>query len=349
MTAFLYIFWAGVFALGWGTMVAFGVDFAHSVAALAAVIILFSAARWTKQPRKALVIPTLDRCGDLPTGRVGWITTASTNLWFLLLFTFLVALAGPRVPSRTSSDDAVTLALVVDISASMANQDFQQDGETVTRLAGVQRAFKLLVQGGEADGQSFPGRGGDLVALVTFATRPETACPPTFDHAALVSILDQQAPRTAVTDAATNPGDAIAWAVALLQKAPTRRKAIVLMTDGESNVPPPALTPRQAAHLAKNLDIPIYTIDALVDTESADAPKAHQTLRDVAAMAGGEYFRTANAPALLRAAAELDRLEREAVERTNPRWLDLTPFVALAAFALWTLWLGLHATWWRAI
>ena len=45
-------------------------------------------------------------------------------------------------------------------------------------------------------------------------------------------------------------------------KAGGRRKVLVLLSDGEHNVPPPALKPRQAAQLAGNLDVPIYVIDA---------------------------------------------------------------------------------------
>ena len=78
----------------------------------------------------------------------------------------------------------------------------------------------------------------------------------TLDHSALLSTLDAEEPRTLATEATTNPGDAIAWALVGLQKAPTQRKVLIFLTDGESNVPPPAganwlsTRPRVAASLS---------------------------------------------------------------------------------------------------
>ena len=96
---------------------------------------------------------------------------------------------------------------------------------------------------------------------MTFATYPETACPLTLEHGALLSIMEAQEPRGAADEGTTNPGDAVAWALHVLRQAPTRRKVLVFLTDGESNVPG-KLSPRQAGQIAANLSIPVYAIDA---------------------------------------------------------------------------------------
>src|SRR5262249_6501482 len=141
--------------------------------------------------------------------------------------------------------------------------DFFWENELLSRLEGVKKVFRLFVEGGKGPaGIELRPRSSDLISLVTFATYPDTACPLTLDHAALVKILEAEKPRTVPGEATTTPGDAIAWALASLQKAPTRRKVLVFLTDGESNVTAPALTPRQSAQLAGNLGIPIYAIDA---------------------------------------------------------------------------------------
>ena len=264
----------------------------------------------------------------------------------------VVALAGPRQSDARAklNTEGIALGLVVDVSGSMATTDFRWRGDSISRLAGVQKVFKLLVTGGATpDGFEFPGRPRDLISLVTFATRPETACPPTLDHAALVKILESQTPRTLVSEATTNPGDAIAWAIDSLRKTPARRKALVLLTDGESNVPPPALTPLQAGQIAANLKIPIYTLDALDETDvSADADKARRTLVELARLTGGKSFKANDGVSLARAVAELDRLERALLEaHVGPKYVDRSAWPASIALAAWLLAAILGASRWR--
>ena len=55
----------------------------------------------------------------------------------------------------------------------------------------VKKAFRQFVEG-DSDR---PGRPSDLMMLVVFATRPETACPLTLDHQASWPILDAQEAR----------------------------------------------------------------------------------------------------------------------------------------------------------
>lgn len=113
--------------------------------------------------------------------------------------------------------------------------------------------------------------------------------------------------------------------------------------------PAPALTPRQAAQLAVNLGIPIHAVDALNDADpSGDANKAHETLRDLAAMTHGTYARATDEASLIRAFVQLDQFERDRVPTLDYRaFLDLTPWLAMAAFTAGALALFLRATYWR--
>jgi Ca-activated chloride channel family protein len=309
--------------------------------------------RWPKMRPITLPLPTAHLCAGLSSKRHERFLQLLAELGVGAFVMLLLALVGPRWALRSSpSSQGISLALVVDISGSMGTLDFPVDGQKVSRLEGVQRVFRLLVSGGTtAEGLEFPGRPNDLFSLVTFATRPETACPATLDHPALISILDRQEPKKLAGEATTNPGDALAWALAALQKAPTRRKAIIFLTDGDSNVPEPALRPRQAGQLAANLKIPIYAIDALDDEEAGeDAPKAHETLADLARMTGGQHFRATDGAALLQALHELDRLERDAIARPDEAvYRDLTmPFTTLA-FAGWLAYLVASIIWGRSV
>ena len=310
--------------------------------------------RWQRRRRSAVAFSCVAGLTDLPSGRSLLATRGGLLLRLGGLALLVVALAGPRWPDEGTRipTEGISIAFVLDASHSMSEQDFRWGDQTLSRFDGVRRVFRLLVEGGTGlQGETFPGRTHDLLALVVFATRPETACPLTLDHAALMKILDAEEPRTIITEATTNPGDAIAWALYALRKAPTRRRAIIFLTDGESNVPPPALKPRQAAQLAGNLQIPIYAIDAApADDSQGDAAKAAAVLQEIAKLTEGRYFRAADGAALTQALYAIDRLQRDAIRSFHYRRYDeWYVWFALATLACWLALVGLEATWWRKL
>ncbi|HEV3256495.1 MAG TPA: VWA domain-containing protein, partial [Gemmataceae bacterium] len=175
------------------------------------------------------------------------------------------------------------------------------------------------------------GRPDDQIGLITFATLPESPCPLTLSHSVLVQLLDEQEPKRIPTECRTNIGDAIAWGLHRLEKAQAQRRIIILLSDGEHNIPPPALTPRQAAQLAANQGVIIYTIDAGGEVSTAEAlegapadsdsaPTAAElrasgkkALQAVAEITGGRYFEARDAASLLGVCQDIDRLERQAI------------------------------------
>ena len=128
------------------------------------------------------------------------------------------------------------------------------------------------------------GRGSDLIGLITFARYADTKCPLVHSHNVLTELLKKTEIVNLRSEDGTAIGDAIALAAARLQKAEEeiqqrksqlaslgenisdsdergfkiKSKAIVLLTDGINNVG--QYDPRQAAELAKEWGIKIYTI-----------------------------------------------------------------------------------------
>lgn len=335
------------------------------------LLVLVPALLWLWRRRSGAGLRFSDALGlrGLPPGRGRRAVRAGAGLRALALVLLILALAGPRWPDHGTriASHGIAIAMVVDVSGSMANRDYVWEGQPISRLEAVKKAFRLMVEGGTGPGgQQLQGRPNDLIALVVFAVRPDTACPLTLNHDVLLRILGSQEPRTLTTEATTNSGDAIAWAVGGLQRTKAKRKVVVLLSDGEHNVPPPALKPRQAAQLAGNLGMPIYAIHAGSETaeeeggakpqagadEAAREPaiRAKKSLEEVARISGGKYFQASDSAALLDVCAHIDRLERDEIPSFQyRRYYDGFVWFALASLLGWLSVHLLETTIWRRV
>ena len=281
---------------------------------------------------------------------------------WLALACLILALAGPRWPDlRTRLDtDGIAIMILVDVSGSMGEDDFEAEGGRITRLDAVKRAFRLFVEGSDSGATRFEGRSSDLIGLVSFATRPEATCPLTLEHKTLLRLLEAQAPRTLTGESETNLSDALALGLARLRAAGDRRRVLVLLTDGEHNQPTTRSewSPRQAAQVAAGLGVPVYAIDAGKEPVGAEATTeaialrdgAVRTLGDIAAITGGSYFAAGDTPSLVAACREIDRLERDSiVSHQYRRYHEAYPWFAGTAFALFALAGLLDQTLWRRL
>lgn len=325
-------------------------EFAHPwFLPLVALVPLF-AWRWLRAGRSALRYSDTGILGGLPVGRSRIVRWGGAGLRAAGLVVLVVALAGPRWPDLRTRiiTEGIAIAMVVDVSGSMAEPDFTWKDERITRLEAVKRSFTLFVAGGEGlDGEQLEGRPEDLIALVTFAARPENSCPLTLSHSAPLQILARAEPRTLPTESQTNIGDAIAWGLQRLESAGSRRKVMILLTDGEHNVPPPALKPRQAAQMAASLRVPIYTIDAGGGSTSetagreggassaADRANAERILHAVAKITGGRYFQAHDSQALLAVCRDIDQVERQPIQSFQyRRYYEGYPSFCLASLVM---------------
>jgi Ca-activated chloride channel homolog len=336
---------------------------------------------WLRRRRNALRHPSVGALTELPAGKARLARWGPGVLRSLSLLLIVIALAGPRWPDlRTRIEtEGIAIVMLVDVSGSMAERDFDWRGEPISRLNAVKKVFHVFVSGeagpeGAGEGtdlSNFQGRPTDLLGLVTFATRPETACPLTLSHSVLLRLLDAEQPRSIPGDSETNISDAIALALHRLRGVGPRRKVLVLLSDGEHNIPQPhsGWTPRQAAQVANGLQVPIYTIDAGGpgasvkeprakeggDLERASSPgetraQAVKTLEELAHITHGRYFQAHDTKGLLSACRAIDALERTDIQSFQyRRYHEGYPWFALAAFVLLSCTLGLERTVWRRI
>lgn len=257
-----------------------------------------------------------------------------------------IALSGPRTGDATTKvkREGISIMLVLDRSGSMDARDFVEGDYGVSRLDAVKSVLRRFVLGGDG----LRGRPNDLVGLVVFGTYADALVPLTLDHGSLVSILDDVHVAVRHGEAATAVGEGLGLAVERLLGTEASSKVVVLLTDGVNNAG--QIDPRQAAELAANYDIRVYTVGAgrtgvaPLPVQTSDGQTVlravpveidETTLKDIAQRTGGRYFNARDANGLIDTYREIDRLER--TELTEIRYLQYRehyPLFLLTALSL---------------
>jgi len=304
--------------------------------------------------------------------RLAWLPDA---LLLLAIGALIVALARPRDGRQrtVSQSEGIAIELVVDRSGSMQALDFRIDGNRVDRLMAIKNVVSEFVLGSDSLGSdsladsSLGGRFNDLIGLATFAGYADAVTPPTLDHGFLVATLNQ----TQIVDQRSEDGTAIGDAIALAteklnaldarEKQKIKSKIIILLTDGESNAG--SLEPLQAAELAETLGIKIYTIGVGTQGQapfpvqdqfsgrmvlrSMEVNIDEDTLKKIAELTDGKYFRATDTDSLASIYREIDELEKTEVESKQyvdyrelavsdypSRWGTIPPLIAIVLVLL---------------
>jgi Ca-activated chloride channel family protein len=260
-----------------------------------------------------------------------------------------IALAGPRTGDHTTKvkREGIAMVLAVDRSGSMNARDFVRSDQSVDRLEAVKRVLaRFLGVDGKTD-----GRPDDLIGVVAFARYADSVCPLTLDHGNLVGILDDLEIVSDRSEDGTAIGEGLALAVERLRRHPAKSKIVILLSDGVNNAGD--ISPTQAAELAAELNIKVYTVGA-GSTGNAAFPvqtRGGQTvlrqayveldergLQQISERTGGRYFHAKNVSALEQVYEEIDRLERSEV--TEVRYLQYTEHYATFVWTALVLILG---------
>ncbi|MDP3704424.1 MAG: VWA domain-containing protein [Legionellaceae bacterium] len=248
--------------------------------------------------------------------------TITNQRYLMLLFIswcfLLMALAGPRWVGtpRALSHDGYNIMLALDISPSMGINDMSLNGRRVTRLAVVKRAAQQFVE----------DRSGDKIGLILFGEQAYLLTPLTYDRHSVLMRLDDAT--VGLAGKSTSLGDALGLAIKRLQHVPTAGRMIILLTDGVSNSG--VLPPLKAAELARTDGIKVYTIGlhSEIDPQSfsgmflssnGSADLDENTLKSVAQMTGGRYFRASNLQSLQRIYHDINKMARVSQEQATVR------------------------------
>jgi Ca-activated chloride channel family protein len=239
------------------------------------------------------------------------VKTPLVDFWFtMIIWGILVGAAarpqwiGNPIEQTINARD---LMIAVDLSGSMREKDFIINNQPVNRLSATKEVASKFIR----------KRKGDRLGLILFGTHAYLQVPFTFDRETVVKLLKESF--IGITDdrPATSMGDAIGLAVKKLSQTSNSR-VLILLTDGANTAG--EISPIKAAKLAKEAQLKIYTIGVGADEMliksffgtrkiNPSMELDEKTLKEIAEITGGHYFRARDTKALENIYNLLDELE----------------------------------------
>jgi Ca-activated chloride channel family protein len=304
--------------------------------------------RWGAWRRATLDFSAFEAARKTGMSRGEWVLRIPSLLRFVTLAAIVVALARPQtgVTSESVLTEGIDIVMAMDVSSSMLAEDLEPN-----RLEAAKQVAAEFAQ----------GRRNDRVGLVAFAGQAYTQAPLTLDHGVITGLLAEL--DVGMIEDGTAVGMGLATAVKRLQTSDAESKVVVLLTDGRNNRG--EIGPSTAAQMAQALGIRVYTIGAGTRGTArvpVDDPFQGRryvnmrvdldepTLRDVAEVTGGRYFRATDRESLEAVYEEIDALETTEIQVENfTRYGERFPPVLGAGLLLLLLEIGLGQTVFRRL
>jgi Ca-activated chloride channel homolog len=261
----------------------------------------------------------------------------------------MLAIGRPQSMLRGENADekGIDIVLVLDLSGSMRalmdadSTPARQQGGQITRFTRLDTAKEVILD-------FVARRRNDRIGVVVFGRAAYILSPPTLDKSLLASLVSKM-DLGLIDGNGTAIGDAVGTGVARLRRSTARSKAIILLTDGDSNAG--SIAPDYAAHLAQTQAVKVFTVqigngddvDVQDGTDIFGQPKfvrEHfpvnpELLRRMAQTTGGDSFVANDKKGLeLSMHQILDKLEKTRFESQVATMEDLFPFLLLPAVAL---------------
>ncbi|MDE6717051.1 MAG: VWA domain-containing protein [Muribaculaceae bacterium] len=243
----------------------------------------------------------------------------------------IVALARPQThdSERSSRVEGTDIVLCLDISTSMLATDLAP-----TRFQAAKDVARKFVN----------QRPDDNIGLVVFSGESLSLMPLTADKTALINAVSS-VEMGALNDG-TAIGDGLSSAINRLISGKAKSKSIILLTDGTNNAGDVA--PSTAAQIAKQKGIKIYTIGVgtngsiqITDpygfsTTTMETKIDEQTLKNIADLTNGKYFRATDSKMLNEIFQEIDSLEKTTLDVDKYVFTeeDFMPWILIALAAL---------------
>ncbi|MDN3669908.1 VWA domain-containing protein [Echinicola jeungdonensis] len=270
-----------------------------------------------------------------------YLRMVPTIFFLLIVWMIIIALARPQRSNEKVEQytEGIDIMLVLDISESMDLQDFEPN-----RLEAAKKTAIDFIN----------GRLGDRIGMVIFAGEAFSLAPLTTDYELLTDLIGEI--NFEMMDAkGTAIGSAVATATNRMRKSDSKSKVMVLLSDGDNNAG--NVDPGFAAELAAAMDITIYTIavgkDGMVPygkdffgrPQMVESYLNETTLRDLARIGKGQFFRATDDGALENIFEQIDKLEKaEIIESRYKETQDYYRAYLFWGIVFFFIWLTLKNT-----
>ena len=289
-----------------------------------------------RNARASVQLSSTDSLRRQPKSLRVWLIHVPFALRVMVITLLSLALARPQLSNRWQSEstEGIDIMMALDISGTMLGEDLKPN-----RLEAAKTVATDFVL----------SRPNDQIGLVVFAGESFTQCPLTTDHAVLVNLF--QSVKFGMIEDGTAIGLGLANAVNRMKDSETKSKVIILLTDGSNNRGD--IDPMTAAEIAKTFNIRVYAIGVGSYSKEVRVPIHtpygvqygtmssefdESTLRNIAQMTGGEYFRATDNNSLKAIYQQIDQLEKTKirVREYSKRTEHFAPFLLAALLCLLT-------------
>ena len=251
-------------------------------------------------------------------------------LRLIALVFLIISLARPQTKSswQNVETEGIDIVLALDISSSMLAEDLKPNR--------LEAAKKIAVE-------FISGRKNDRIGLVVYSGESFTQCPLTSDHAVLKNLF-MDIKNGMITDG-TAIGMGLANAVNRLKDSKASSKIVILLTDGMNTAG--SIPPITAGEIAQEMGVRVYTIGIGKNGEAPYPVKTpfgiqyqyqkadidEVTLKKIATLTDGKYYRATDNNKLKEIYQEIDLLEKSKVDviEYRKKTESYFPLVVMAA------------------
>jgi Ca-activated chloride channel homolog len=244
-----------------------------------------------------------------PIDLSAWLRFIPMLVQAMFLALLLLAIARPQRTSQLTEQksEGIDIFLATDISESMRIEDLKPN-----RLEAAKRVALAFIQ----------GRNVDRIGLIVFAGDAFPMAPLTTDYQLLEEYIGQT-DFGLITKPGTAIGSALAIATNRMADSKSKTKVIILLSDGDNTAG--NIDPTTAARLAASYGIKVYTIavgrdgpvpvgeDVFGSTQYAQNNLDERTLRSIARLGNGQFFRAVSERSLDQIFKQIDRYERSEI------------------------------------
>ncbi len=293
--------------------------------------------RWLTRYYFNQKLPVALTKSDLKSSAVNLIRLLPELVLALVLALLLVALARPQRTNEKVEQwtEGIDIMIALDISQSMQIEDFKPN-----RLEAAKDVARDFIK----------GRKQDRIGLVVFSGDAFSLAPLTTDYDLLQSYLNDISFEM-IESRGTAIGSAMAVVTNRMRESESKSKVCILISDGDNTAG--NIDPITAAELADAYNIKIYTIvvgkegmvpygkDFFGRPQMVENSVDETTMRKIAEIGKGEFFRVTDNEALISVFKRIDQYEKAEIKES--RFKDTSDFYfiylkcALCLFLFWLL------------